>query len=173
MRTGKMRPQLRGDETLRSSDGACRLAPLAGLAGQHEMGGGCLCHEHRHGDPAFVGSQDAWFDSKPDEMDDKYIKWRDRPSTCIPCAPTAVASLKPAAASEQPPQQEPTESFKSPASQELQITPVVEAKPTAAPELQPPQQDPIESKSPANQELQIGMSEKFADHVGQSDFMHV
>jgi hypothetical protein len=54
----------------------------------------------------------------------------------------------------------------------LQIMPVLEAKPTAAPELQPPQQDPIESKSPANQELQIGMSEKFADHVGQSDFMH-
>jgi len=130
---------------------------------------------------------DAWFDSKPDEMDDKYIKWRDRPSTCIPCAPTAVASLKPAAASEQPPQQEPTESFESPANHELQIMPVLEAKPTAAlqimpvleakptaaPELQPPQQDPIESKSPANQELQIGMSEKFADHVGQSDFMHV
>ena len=27
MRTGKMRPQLRGDEALRSSDGVCRLAP--------------------------------------------------------------------------------------------------------------------------------------------------
>ena len=41
MRTGKMRPQLRGDETLRSSDGVCRLAtlaPLAGLAGRTRNG---------------------------------------------------------------------------------------------------------------------------------------
>ena len=82
-----------------------------------------------------------------------------------------VASLKPAAASKQPPQQEPTESFESPANQELQITPVVEAKPTAAPELQPPQQDPIESKSPGNQEPQIGIAEKFADHLDQSDLL--
>jgi hypothetical protein len=79
--------------------------PLPALPAEHEMGGGCLCHEHRHGDPAFVASQDAWFDSKPDEMDDEYIKWRDGPSTCIPCAPTAALSPKPAAARQilQPP----------------------------------------------------------------------
>jgi hypothetical protein len=98
--------------------------PLPALPAEHEMGGGCLCHEHRHGDPAFVASQDAWFDSKPDEMDDEYIKWRDRPSTCVPCAPTTALSPKPAAAPEQPPpppQQESIES-KSSANQELQMS---------------------------------------------------
>jgi hypothetical protein len=191
-----MLPQLRGDEALRYSYGVPPASPP--LPAEHEIGGGRLCHGRRRGDPTFVGSQDAWFDSKPDDIDDKYIKWRNRPSTCILCAgdtaetpqakppPPSPPILSPLAAVKAKPTspelsvedelvQEPTESLKPPANQEQepQITSVVEGNPTAAPQEQLPQPEPIERESPANQELQISMCEQIADHVDQAIFLIV
>ena len=102
----------------------------------------------RRSDPTFVGSQDAWFDSKPDEIDDKYIKWRNRPSTCTPCARDTAETPQAKPPPPSPPILRPLAAVKAkPTSPELSV----EAEVSVEDELSV--QGPTESlKPPANQE---------------------
>ena len=86
-----MLPQLRGDEALRYSYGVPPASPP--LPAEHEMEA-AVCATNAGTAIRRAGSQDAWFDSKPDDKpDDEYIKWRNRPSSCTPATADAESAL--------------------------------------------------------------------------------